>query len=85
LKKCPRCGGKVERLLTAPAIQFKGAGWYVTDYAGKKSGGEAEKSEKPTVETKEAAGKDAEGASSQSAGKETTSKEAKERKPVKKK
>lgn len=35
LKKCPHCGGKVERLLGAPAIQFKGAGWYVTDYAAK--------------------------------------------------
>ena len=35
LKKCPHCGGKVERLLTAPAIQFKGSGWYVTDYASK--------------------------------------------------
>jgi putative FmdB family regulatory protein len=39
LKKCPHCDGKVQRLVTAPAIQFKGAGWYVTDYAGKKSGG----------------------------------------------
>lgn len=39
LKKCPHCGGKVERLLGAPAIQFKGSGWYVTDYAGKKSAG----------------------------------------------
>ena len=38
LKKCPYCGGKVEQTLTAPAIQFKGSGWYVTDYAGKKSG-----------------------------------------------
>ena len=38
LKKCPHCGGKVERLLAPPAIQFKGAGWSVTDYAGKKSG-----------------------------------------------
>ena len=37
LKKCPHCGGKVEPLLSAPAIQFKGSGWYVTDYAGKKS------------------------------------------------
>lgn len=35
--ECPNCGGKVEQLLSAPAIQFKGAGWYVTDYA-KKSG-----------------------------------------------
>jgi putative FmdB family regulatory protein len=38
LKKCPHCGGKVERLVSSPAIQFKGTGWYVTDYAGKKSG-----------------------------------------------
>jgi putative FmdB family regulatory protein len=45
LKVCPTCGSPVERLLSAPAIQFKGTGWYVTDYAkkgdsgGKKSGG----------------------------------------------
>lgn len=34
-KVCPNCGGVVERLLSAPAVQFKGAGWYVTDYAKK--------------------------------------------------
>jgi len=28
-----KCGGKVERLISAPALQFKGSGWYVTDYA----------------------------------------------------
>src|ERR1700693_3022488 len=46
LKKCPHCGGKVESVITAPSIQFKGAGWYVTDYAGKKpssDGAEADK------------------------------------------
>jgi putative FmdB family regulatory protein len=32
--KCPKCGGRLERLHSAPAIQFKGSGWYVTDYAG---------------------------------------------------
>lgn len=37
-KKCPKCGGKAPRLLSAPAIQFKGTGWYVTDYAGKGGG-----------------------------------------------
>jgi putative FmdB family regulatory protein len=36
---CPECSGTSERLLSAPAIQFKGSGWYVTDYAGKGSGG----------------------------------------------
>ena len=34
VKKCPHCGktGKVKRLVSSPAIQFKGTGWYVTDY-----------------------------------------------------
>ena len=35
---CPDCGGSVRRLLSAPALQFKGSGWYVTDY-GKGNGG----------------------------------------------
>jgi putative FmdB family regulatory protein len=30
---CPKCGGAVAKLLSSPAIQFKGSGWYVTDYA----------------------------------------------------
>jgi len=37
VKKCPQCSGPVEQVLSAPAVQFKGSGWYVTDYA-KKSG-----------------------------------------------
>ncbi|HJT68211.1 MAG TPA: zinc ribbon domain-containing protein [Pyrinomonadaceae bacterium] len=35
LTKCPKCGGRLEKLISSPAIQFKGSGWYVTDYAGK--------------------------------------------------
>jgi putative FmdB family regulatory protein len=35
LEKCPTCGGPIEKLLSAPAIQFKGTGWYITDYARK--------------------------------------------------
>jgi putative FmdB family regulatory protein len=38
IKKCPDCGGPVEQVLSAPAVQFKGSGWYVTDYAKKPSG-----------------------------------------------
>ena len=38
--ECPKCGSKVERLLHAPAVQFKGSGWYVTDYA--KSGSKSD-------------------------------------------
>ena len=36
-KKCPRCGAPVEQVISAPAVQFKGSGWYVTDYAKKSS------------------------------------------------
>ncbi len=48
VKKCPECGGAVEKLLSAPAVQFKGTGWYVTDYAKKGSAPHSEsgKSEK---------------------------------------
>ncbi len=35
LKECKFCGGPVRKLMGTPALQFKGSGWYVTDYAGK--------------------------------------------------
>jgi putative FmdB family regulatory protein len=40
LKKHEKCGGKVEKLISAPGIHFKGEGWYITDYAraGSKDG-----------------------------------------------
>jgi putative FmdB family regulatory protein len=41
VKKCPDCGGPVEQMISAPAVQFKGSGWYVTDYAKKSQGGSA--------------------------------------------
>ncbi len=37
VKKCPKCGAKAERMISAAGIQFKGSGWYVTDYKGKNS------------------------------------------------
>ena len=40
---CPECKGRAERMVHAPAIQFKGTGWYVTDYAGKGSPPKGEK------------------------------------------
>ncbi len=33
--ECPKCKGVLERPLTVPGLNFKGAGWYVNDYAGK--------------------------------------------------
>jgi putative FmdB family regulatory protein len=53
LAACPTCGGPVEKLLSAPAIQFKGTGWYVTDYARKPSGGEGGKDKGPKEGSKD--------------------------------
>lgn len=36
LTECPKCGGRLKKVLSAPAIQFKGSGFYITDYAKKK-------------------------------------------------
>jgi putative FmdB family regulatory protein len=60
LETCDKCGGSVRKLLSSPAIQFKGSGWYVTDYAraGKSEtksdngSSAAGKSEASTSETK---------------------------------
>ena len=38
-KECPVCHGPVERLISASALQFKGSGWYATDYAAKPKAG----------------------------------------------
>lgn len=66
---CIHCGGPVNRLLSSTAIQFKGTGWYVTDYARKSS---------PSAESKsQGDGKGAEGEKPAA----TTSSETKETKP----
>jgi putative FmdB family regulatory protein len=48
LEACPTCGARARKLMSSPAIQFKGTGWYITDYAKKESAsaGKGEKSEK---------------------------------------
>ncbi len=45
VKKCPDCKGPVEQVVSAPAVQFKGSGWYVTDYPKKSSGGSSSNGE----------------------------------------
>src|SRR5260370_24934294 len=71
LKKCPHCGGKVRSVITAPSIQFKGAGWYVTQYGGKKTGAaDGDKTDKPATATKEAGNKEKKGASKKQEDKE---------------
>jgi putative FmdB family regulatory protein len=46
--KCKKCGGRLEKMISVSAIQFKGSGWYVTDYAGNGRKA-AEKAEKDTA------------------------------------
>ncbi|HVB28894.1 MAG TPA: FmdB family zinc ribbon protein [Terriglobia bacterium] len=57
LTVCEKCGGELARLLSAPAIQFKGTGWYVTDYARKSSGGESSSTKKSTSSTESSSSK----------------------------
>ena len=49
---CPSCGGGVRKLVSSPAIQFKGTGWYVTDYAKKPSADRAAASDGDGAEPK---------------------------------
>ena len=67
IEKCPTCGKPVHKLVSSPAFQFKGTGWYITDYA-KKDKDTKDTKEKETKDTKEA--KDG-GESKPSSGKES--------------
>lgn len=58
LKKCPHCGGKVESVITAPAIKFKGSGWYVNDYAAKTPSGESKKPDGSSSDSKDSSSKE---------------------------
>ncbi len=62
IKKCPECGGPVEQAIHAPAVQFKGTGWYVTDYAkkseSKDSGSKTKEETHASKETSKDSGKE---------------------------
>jgi putative FmdB family regulatory protein len=57
IEVCPKCGGAVHKLISSPAFQFKGSGWYVTDYA-KKSGSPQSDSKANTGDSKDSGAKD---------------------------
>jgi putative FmdB family regulatory protein len=89
VKKCPECGGRVEQMISAPAVQFKGSGWYVTDYTNKSkapasdgSGGSDSKKEeksRPDSSAKESPSKESSSkasSSKESSGQETSTKES---------
>jgi putative FmdB family regulatory protein len=81
---CPKCGGKVQKLMSSPAIQFKGSGFYITDYAKKdhvaaakadsEGAGKSEKADKSG--TSEKSEKTEKGDSSSKAEKSSTSSDA---------
>lgn len=50
IETCPKCEGPVRKLVASPAFQFKGSGWYITDYA-RKDQGDAKKPEAGAPET----------------------------------
>ena len=55
LEACEKCGGPVHKMQSAPAFQFKGTGWYVTDYAKSgKTGTEDKKTESEKTDTSSA-------------------------------
>lgn len=83
LKVCPKCRGKVRKLPSAPAIQFKGSGWYITDYARKSSPGSQEKADKAGSEKEKSSREGKDKTSTDEKGK--TSKEKKDAGSAKKK
>ena len=74
VRRCPKCKtGRVEKLISSPAVHFKGTGWYVTDYGGKKSSG----GDKPEGGDKsEGGGKSESGKSEEKGGKGSSGKDA---------
>ena len=84
VKKCPDCGGPVEQMISAPAVQFKGSGWYVTDYAKKSSspgssgdsGSKDKKDDKSKADSGPKESSTKESSSKESSSKESSSKES---------
>jgi putative FmdB family regulatory protein len=93
-KGCPHCGGKLKKAFSAPAIQFKGSGWYITDYArgntgekaeGTKGGKESKESKESKEGKEEKREKKEEGAAGRSEKADTTGKPAEKKKETKSK
>ena len=83
VKKCPECGGLVDQMISAPAVQFKGSGWYVTDYpkksqerAASDGGKDSKKEDKSKAEGSAKEGSAKESSSTESSSKESSSKES---------
>ena len=86
--KCKKCGGRLEKLVSASAIQFKGSGWYVTDYAGNgRKAAEKAESDSASASSKDNASDDQKSEKSESEKSEKSEKsdkKTKESSPAKK-
>jgi putative FmdB family regulatory protein len=76
VKKCPDCGGQVEQMISAPAVQFKGSGWYVTDYPKKSQGSASSDSGSKEKDKESKESKKEDKPKSESSAKETSAKKA---------
>jgi putative FmdB family regulatory protein len=81
--KCDKCGGSLEKLVSASAIQFKGSGWYVTDYAGNGKKAE-EKAESDAASAGDKASTSAKASDSEKKDSKSPDKKSKDDSPSKK-
>ncbi len=83
--KCDKCGGRLEKQVSASAIQFKGSGWYVTDYAGNgKKAAEKAESEAASSSDKAASASDKAASASDNKDSKKSDKKSKDDSPSKK-
>ncbi len=83
--KCDKCGGRLEKQVSASAIQFKGSGWYVTDYAGNgKKAAEKAESEAASASDKAASASDKAASASDKKDSKKSDKKSKDDSPSKK-
>lgn len=75
---CPKCGGAIRKLVSSPAFQFKGSGWYVSDYGGKSKESDKSREAKESGESKESDKSKTAGTSKESDGSKESKTESKE-------
>jgi putative FmdB family regulatory protein len=73
LAKCPKCGGRLEKQWSSTSFQLKGSGWYVTDYAGKKTTEAKEESKKSDAKEEKKSSTETAASTDKATPKETTS------------
>jgi len=84
LTVCPTCGGPVRKLISSPAIQFKGSGFYITDYKKSGGGGDSGKSSSSSSDSSSSESKSSESKSTDSKSSDSKSSDTSSTPPAKK-